>query len=93
MINKSVKRFLVLALIVLVPLLVACSGSDSVSASDIAGEIKCQCGCTEVLNTCDCDYANEWNALIKQKLAQGQSKEQILQYFVDEYGLPVLVNP
>ena len=87
--------FLVLALIVLISLLFACSGSgsDSVSASDIASEIKCLCGCAEVLNACDCDLANEWNALIEQKLAQGQSKEQILQYFVDKYGLPIRVNP
>ncbi len=52
----------------------------------------CKCGCDEVLSTCDCPDAEEMNALIGQKLAQGQSKEQILQLFVDQYGKQVLAE-
>ena len=87
------RRFLVLALIILILLFAACAGSDSVLASDISRELICQCGCIEVLSTCDCPLADETNALIEQKLAQGQSKEQILQSFVDQYGEQVLVAP
>ena len=87
------RRFLVLALIILILLLAACAGSDSVSASDISRELICQCGCTEILSTCDCPDADEMNALIEPMLAQGQSKEQILQSFVDQYGEQVLVAP
>lgn len=75
------------------PLLAACAGSDSVLVRDISQELICQCGCTEVLNVCDCSIADEMNVLIEQKLAQGQSKEQILQSFVDQYGKQVLATP
>ncbi len=87
-----------LALVILVPLLVACAGSDSLSASDVAligsisNELMCKCGCGEVLSTCECSDAEEMKTLIEQRLAQGQSKEQILQLFVDQYGKQVLAE-
>ena len=54
----------------------------------------CPCGeCTEVLNTCDCPTADELTALIEKKLSQGQPKEQIIQYFVAQYGEQVPKTP
>jgi cytochrome c-type biogenesis protein CcmH len=73
-------------------LLVACAGSDSVSASTISKEVVCPCGCGKILNTCDCETAGELTPLIERKLAQGQSKGQILQSLVDQYGEQVLVR-
>jgi cytochrome c-type biogenesis protein CcmH/NrfF len=71
-------------------LLVACSGSDSPSVSYISKELMCNCGCGEVLSTCDCETAEELTSFIKEKVAQGQSKEQIIQLFVDQYGEEIL---
>lgn len=91
--NNSVRRFLVLALIIVVPLLAACTGSDAILVSNISEELICQCGCAEVLSNCECSMADEMTALIEQKQAQGQSKEQIIQSFVDQYGEQVLAAP
>ena len=90
------RRYLVLAVIILVPLLAACSGSTSVSASDVravSDGIICKCGCSKVLSTCDCTDAEEMTALIEKNLAQGQSGEQVLQLLVDRYGRQVLPAP
>ncbi len=73
--------------------LTACAGSDSLLASDISKELLCPCGCAEVLSVCECSTAEEMNALIEQRLSQGQSKEQIIQYFVVQYGKQVLAAP
>ena len=99
-INISVRRFLLLILIILlVPLISSCAGAgagagaDSILVSDISKEIMCPCGeCTEVLNVCDCPRADELTALIEKKLSQGQSAEQIVLYFLNQYGEQILVQ-
>ena len=42
---------------------------------------------------CTSSQAEQWRELIRQKLAQGESKEQILQYFVDIGGEGILAVP
>ena len=90
--NNFAQRLLVLPLIILLSLLLACTGSDSVSASSISKELICQCGCDEVLSTCDCSTAESMTTLIEEKLNQSQSKVQIIQYFIDQYGEKILVE-
>ncbi len=70
--------------------------ADSATVSDISKQLICQCGCTLVLNSCthaECMVGVPMNALIEQKLAQGQSEEQIIQSFVAQYGEVVLASP
>ena len=70
--------------------------ADSATVSDIAGQLVCQCGCTLILNNCthaECMSREAMTTLIKQKLAQGQSAEQIIQFFVAQYGEQVLASP
>ena len=66
------------------------------TASDISKELICQCGCTLVLANCThsgCMSGDTMTTLIEQKLAQGQSEEQIIQLFVAQYGEQVLASP
>ncbi len=66
------------------------------TASDISKELICQCGCTLVLANCthsECMSRDTMTTLIEQKLAQGQSEEQIIQLFVAQYGEQVLASP
>ncbi len=70
--------------------------ADGPTVSDVAGELVCQCGCNMILSNCthaECSWAVPMTALIKQKLAQGESKEQIIDYFVSTYGEKVLASP
>ena len=63
---------------------------------DISEELLCQCGCNTLLSECRhavCGSRDEMTALISQKLAQGQSKSEIIQSFVDQYGEQVLAVP
>ncbi len=65
-------------------------------ADDISEKLICQCGCTLLLSNCDhatCGSRDEMTALISQGLAQGQSKSEIIQSFVDQYGEQVLAVP
>ena len=91
--SNSVQKLLVLPLIILLSLVIACGGSTPVLASTVSKEVICTCGCSKVLNTCNCDTAKELTSLIEQNIAQGQSKGQILQSLVEQYGKQVLAAP
>ncbi len=71
--------------------------ADSATVSSISDQLICQCSCTLVLSKCTCDAlpngAKAMTALIEQKLAQGQSEEEIIQFFVAQYGEQVLAAP
>lgn len=45
------------------------------------------------LDVCDTQACEQWRALIKQRLSEGQSAEQIQAYFVEQYGERVLGAP
>ncbi len=97
--NIRMRKYLVLISIILIVLIInACAraptGVDSALVRDISKELRCTCGdCELVLSNCDCPRASELTALIENKLSQSQSKEQIIQYFVDQYGEQVLAAP
>ncbi len=66
------------------------------TVSSISKEFICQCGCTLVLANCthdECMSRDTMTALIAQKLSEGQSEEQISQFFVAQYGEQVLASP
>jgi cytochrome c-type biogenesis protein CcmH len=68
--------------------------ADSDTVTDISKQLMCQCpDCTMVLSDCDCGYQEMMVAEIEQKLAQGQSEQQIIQSFVAQYGEQVLSSP
>lgn len=45
------------------------------------------------LDVCETQACVQWRALIHQKLSDGQSPEQIQQYFYEQYGERVLGTP
>lgn len=66
------------------------------SVDDVARQLVCQCGCLMILNNCvhgECTSRDTMLAIIEQKIAQGQSSEQIVQAFVNQYGEQVLAEP
>ncbi len=93
------KYFVLISIILIVPIINACApaSADPALVRDTSNELMCKCGdCELVLSNCDCPTSSEMTALIEKKLSQGQSKEQVLQYFVLRYGeqvLTVSTNP
>ncbi len=70
--------------------------ADSATVGNISKELICQCGCTMVLANCthsECMSRDTMTTLIEQKLAQGQSEAEIIQFFVAQYGEQVLASP
>jgi cytochrome c-type biogenesis protein CcmH len=66
------------------------------SAGEIAKELICMCGCTAVLDNCtheECMVRDAMITTIKEKLAKGQPREEIVQFFVTQYGEEVLSSP
>ncbi len=66
------------------------------TVSDISEELVCQCGCNMVLNNCThagCAWRDAMTASIGEQLAQGKSRGEIIQSFVDRYGEQVLAAP
>ncbi len=67
--------------------------ADSATVGSISEQLICQCGCGRVLDSHVCATQESMVALIEQKLAQGQSGEEIIQSFVAQYGEQVLAAP
>jgi cytochrome c-type biogenesis protein CcmH len=64
---------------------------DEVNA--IAKELYCPVCENIPLDVCPTQACAQWRDLIKEKLVAGWSKEQIIQYFVNQYGDRVLAQP
>jgi len=60
---------------------------------DVAGALMSPACPGRTLLNCTSSQAEQWRELIRQKLANGESKEQILQYFVDISGEAILAAP
>ena len=96
---KSRKTTLALVLALLVIAVSAVSGlaqtsqpsDDEVNA--VAKELYCPVCENIPLDVCPTQACAQWRDLIRQKLAEGQTKEQIKQYFAAQYGDRVLAEP
>jgi cytochrome c-type biogenesis protein CcmH len=64
---------------------------DEVNA--IAKQMYCPVCENTPLDVCPTQACAEWRELIRQKLADGWSEDQIKQYFVEQYGDRVLAEP
>jgi len=64
---------------------------DDVNA--IARQLFCPVCENTPLDVCPTQACAQWRALIREKLAQGWSADQIKQYFAEQYGARVLADP
>lgn len=76
----------------------AVSGQDSTPITDdqvneVANQLYCPVCENTPLDVCPTTACAQWRDLIREKLSQGWSAEQIKQYFVDQYGDRVLAEP
>ena len=59
----------------------------------IAKQLYCPVCESTPLDVCPTEACRQWRDLIRTKLAEGQSEEEIKQYFVTQYGARVLAEP
>jgi hypothetical protein len=97
---KRLTVFLVPALIILMPVLAACSsgGVSAAQANAIGKKLNCVCGsCSENVTDCalgpeGCATSPKQMALIKKGLAAGNSEEQIIRNMASVYGQRALIK-
>ncbi len=88
-------RALLLVLLLLV-LPVAVFAQDEVTDDEvnrIAKDVYCPVCENTPLDVCPTQACADWRELIRVKLSEGQSRDEILDYFARQYGDGVLSNP
>jgi cytochrome c-type biogenesis protein CcmH len=95
-------RFLLIALaLILVTLVISVTALPAQAQTPniddevnrIAKTLYCPVCPNTPLDVCSTQACVQWRALIKEKLLQGQSEQQIRDYFVAQYGQQVLGAP
>ena len=66
---------------------------DEKEAYEIDGMIMCPVCPAETIDQAQVPLARQMKQIIRQKLSEGQTREQILDYFVDRYGEQILAAP
>lgn len=88
--------FFLLILVALLTSPVSAQGGQPPTDDDvnaIAKELYCPVCENTPLDVCATQACAQWRDLIRLKLSQGESEEQIKQYFVENYGARVLNEP
>ncbi len=60
---------------------------------DIAKDLRCAVCQNQPVSESNADLARDMRAIIRERLKQGESREQIVNYFVERYGDYVLMKP
>jgi cytochrome c-type biogenesis protein CcmH len=92
--NHKFVRWLLLALMLLLP--AAVYGQDEITddqVNEVARDVYCPVCESTPLDVCPTQACADWRELIRTKLAEGQSRDEILDYFARQYGDGVLSNP
>lgn len=87
--NNRVFVFVAALLVLLAP----ATPAYALTSKEIQRELMCQCGCTMVVDVCDCETANQIRTKITELMGQGQGKTQIVDYFISQYGEKMLASP
>ncbi len=92
---KSKKLFSVVAL-ALLALVVFPAAVQADTFGDVSDKLLCMCGCNSLLESCihaECVVRDSMTTTIRLMLDDGNSTDDIVQYFVDDYGESVLSAP
>lgn len=101
--NLSLKRKFILTMLVLLASLFAVAvayaqgGGPAYPTDDdvnrVAKKLYCPVCPNTPLDVCETQACKDWRAQIRDELAQGWTEQQIIDYFVAQYGERVLAEP
>lgn len=88
-------KFILIIFFILFSFPVVSSSTDTFQdqLSDISSELMCPVCRGQTVSESNSDLANDFREIIKTKLKEGQTKEEILSYFTSRYGDSVLASP
>ncbi len=80
---------------ILALLLVAATWAPALAddAADLINELMCPSDCVETLAVCQMPESVQMRAFVKEKVASGWSKQQIVDTLVSQYGERILAAP
>ncbi|MCZ7665028.1 MAG: cytochrome c-type biogenesis protein CcmH [Thermoleophilia bacterium] len=90
---------LVAACVLVTALFMAIATAAAMAAppvSSVADKITCLCGCNSVLSQCpheECGWGVPAKQFIGEQLDKGKTPEELIQYYVTQYGEQVLAAP
>ena len=95
MINKNNQNYIFIFAFIISNILIFNSYADSIDkqVSEISIELLCPVCRGQTVAESNSDLANDFRVIIKTKLQEGQSREEILNYFISRYGDSVLSSP
>lgn len=92
----SKKLFSVLALGLLLAVVAFPVAVQADTVGDVSDKVLCMCGCNSLLEACphvECGVQTSMTATIRLMLDEGNSTDDIVQFFVSQYGESVLSAP
>ncbi len=87
------RNYLMIVVIITLTALFLPTVGLALTLGEMEAEIMCDCGCTMVLNTCSCGRSDAMRSRIEQMIAQGQSKDEIINVHIAQYGEVILSAP
>ena len=94
LLRTTINALLLLSLFAIVqPLLAQDSAVTDDEVNEIARDVYCPVCESTPLDVCATQACADWRELIRTKLGEGQSKEEIFDYFARQYGDGVLADP
>ena len=81
------------SLLVLVPAAFAQDGPTQDDVNAVARQLFCPVCENTPLDVCPTEACQQWRDVIRTKLMEGQSEDEILDYFATMYGDSVLAQP
>ena len=94
LLRTAINALLLLSLFAIAqPLLAQDSVVTDDEVNEIARDVYCPVCESTPLDVCATQACADWRELIRTKLGEGQSKEEIFDYFARQYGDGVLADP
>ncbi len=74
---------------------VVLAGTDlrATTVQEVARELECPCDCPLILEDCNMSCGLDWKEQIGEQIRAGKTKEEIIQWFVDQYGDACRITP
>ncbi len=63
---------------------------------ELSDKFICLCGCGSTIKTCpheECGFAIPFRKELAERIQKGETKEQLIKYFVDKHGEKILSSP
>jgi len=89
---KKILTVFAVILVLMAPVqLVYAATPDQIA--DVAKEFICNCGCNQLLPTCEMDCGNKLRGVIGKKIDAGWSRQKIIDYMFKNYNEAILAAP